>query len=180
SNGSREHQSKLWASLCCKPQLHSSPRPLSSISICKKAPSGRSVRCSTMLCLKIQTLRKRFEGISMHPRWFFSSCLLVCASLAFGQDSAAKMPFALDPSKLIDLTYSFDPDTIYWPNGESFQWEKERWGKTPAGTWYASARYAASEHGGTHIDSPIHFAEGKPTLNEIPLSPLVVPSILLD
>jgi kynurenine formamidase len=116
----------------------------------------------------------------MRLRWWLSSCLLVFTSLALAQSSTAKMPFALDNSRLVDLTYSFDQDTIYWPNGESFHWEKERWGKTSAGTWYASAKYAASEHGGTHIDSPIHFAEGKPTVDEIPISRLVGPAVLVD
>src|SRR5215467_10420282 len=116
----------------------------------------------------------------MKLRYLLSPCLLVFTSLAFGQSSTAEMPFALDQSKLVDLTYSFDPNTIYWPNGEAFHWEKERWGKTHAGTWYASARYAASEHGGTHIDSPIHFAEGKPTVDEIPLSRLVGPAVVIS
>jgi kynurenine formamidase len=125
-------------------------------------------------------VRKRLERVSMKLKWFLSSCLLTLTSLALGQSSAAKMPFALDGSKLIDLTHSFDQSTIYWPNAEAFHWEKERWGKTQAGTWYAAGRYAASEHGGTHIDSPIHFAEGKATVDEIPLSSLVGPAAVVD
>lgn len=116
----------------------------------------------------------------MKMTWMLSSCLLAFSSLATGQSSASKMSFAMDKSKLVDLTHGFDQSTIYWPNAKSFHWERERWGKTDAGTWYAAGRYDASEHGGTHIDSPIHFAEGKATVDEIPISRLVGPAVVVD
>jgi kynurenine formamidase len=106
------------------------------------------------------------------------------ATLAQSQNSTVKasdkVPFALDKSKLVDLTHSFDESTIYWPNAKPFHWEKEQWGKTETGRWYAAARYAASEHGGTHLDSPIHFAEGKATVDEIPLTQLVGVAVVVD
>jgi kynurenine formamidase len=95
------------------------------------------------------------------------------------QKSASRTA-AIDSSKLVDLTYSFDESTIYWPTAQAFHWEKEKWGKTPAGYWYSAARYSASEHGGTHIDSPIHFAEGKSTVDRIPLAKLVAPAVVVD
>jgi kynurenine formamidase len=104
--------------------------------------------------------------------------LLVCLHVAISQ-AKPKAP-TLDPTKLVDLTHAFDERTIYWPNAEPFRWEKERWGKTETGTWYAAARYAASEHGGTHIDSPIHFSEGKKTVDEIAVVQLVAPAVVVD
>jgi kynurenine formamidase len=86
----------------------------------------------------------------------------------------------IDTSKLVDLTYPFDEKTVYWPTGKPFQWEKESWGTSPGGYWYTSGRYAASEHGGTHLDAPIHFAKDRPTLDEIPLSRLVAPAVVVD
>ena len=86
----------------------------------------------------------------------------------------------IDTSKVVDLTYSFDEATIYWPTAESFHWEKVAWGISPGGYWYASARYSANEHGGTHLDSPIHFGQGKPTTDEIPLTRLIGPAVVLD
>ncbi len=86
----------------------------------------------------------------------------------------------IDESKLVDLTYDFDSSTIYWPTEQPFRWEKESWGRTASGYWYAAARYAASEHGGTHIDSPIHFAEGKATVDELPVTRLVGPAVVID
>ena len=40
---------------------------------------------------------------------------------------------------------------------------------TPAGYYYASNNFFTSEHGGTHIDAPVHFAQGRQTVDEIPL-----------
>jgi kynurenine formamidase len=37
-----------------------------------------------------------------------------------------------------------------------------------------------AEHGGTHIDAPIHFHENRWTVDEIPLDRLVGPAILVD
>jgi len=83
-------------------------------------------------------------------------------------------------SKTIDLTYDFDENAIYWPTAKPFEWNKESWGQSPKGYWYAAARYSASEHGGTHIDSPIHFAEGKETVDQIPLSHVLSPAVVIS
>lgn len=88
-------------------------------------------------------------------------------------------PTSIDGNKLVDLTYSFDEKTIYWPTSKPFTWEKEAWGRSE-GFWYTAARYSASEHGGTHIDAPIHFAEGGATVDEIPLSNLVGEAVVID
>jgi kynurenine formamidase len=97
---------------------------------------------------------------------------------ACGQQRGTR--FALKSQSMVDLTYAFDENTIYWPNAHPFHWEKEKWGTTPGGYFYAAGRYAASEHGGTHIDAPIHFAEGKATLDQIPPERLILPAIVID
>ena len=81
---------------------------------------------------------------------------------------------------MIDLTYAFDDKTIYWPTAKPFEWQKESWGKSAGGYWYTAARYAASEHGGTHLDAPIHFSEAKQAADEIPVSKLVGPAVVID
>ncbi len=93
---------------------------------------------------------------------------------------AAAAQVRLDPAKVVDLTYTFDEKTIYWPNASPFKWEKESWGVSPGGYWYASARFAASEHGGTHIDSPIHFGKGRATVDQIPVERLIAPAFVID
>lgn len=94
--------------------------------------------------------------------------------------SSPRANAVLDESKIIDLTYSFDEKTVYWPTAKPFRLERDSWGKSSDGDWYASASYMASEHGGTHLDSPIHFAEGKSTADEIPIGRLIAPAAVID
>ncbi len=86
----------------------------------------------------------------------------------------------IDDAKLVDLTHPLDEHTIAWPANTPFTWDKKAWGKTAAGYWYASGDFMMSEHGGTHMDAPIHFGEGRNTLDKIPLRHLVGPAIVID
>ncbi len=103
--------------------------------------------------------------------------LLLTAAILTG---AAPNSAPLDERKLVDLTYSFDEQTVYWPTNKPFQWEKTDWGMTAGGYWYASGNFAASEHGGTHIDAPIHFGKGRSAVDEIPVQRLVGPAVVVD
>jgi kynurenine formamidase len=81
----------------------------------------------------------------------------------------------------VDLTHSFSANSIYWPTDTlGFQLEELAYGPTEAGHFYSSYRYASAEHGGTHLDAPIHFAEGRQTNDAIPLSHLVGPAAVID
>ncbi len=87
---------------------------------------------------------------------------------------------SLENSKLLDMTYAFDENSIYWPTAESFKLEKAYWGFHEGGWWYTSNNYGASEHGGTHVDAPIHFAEKGKTIDQIPLQDWIGPAIKID
>jgi kynurenine formamidase len=80
----------------------------------------------------------------------------------------------------VDLTHAFGDSTVYWPTAKSFALEVESRGVTESGYWYAANSFCAAEHGGTHLDAPIHFAEGKRTAAEIPLEDLMGPAIVVD
>lgn len=80
----------------------------------------------------------------------------------------------------IDLTHAFAEETIYWPTEPPFALERVTYGMTPRGFFYASNRFAAAEHGGTHLDAPIHFAEGRNHTDEIPLERFVGSAIVVD
>lgn len=82
--------------------------------------------------------------------------------------------------KLIDLTYAFDEKTIYWSAHEKFQHIPVAFGKTPGGYFYSSYNFAGSEHGGTHLDAPIHFAEGKLAVDQIPIERHIGPGIKIS
>jgi len=85
-----------------------------------------------------------------------------------------------ETSKLLDMTYTFDNNTIYWPTAEPFKLEKLNWGTLEGGWWYASNNYGASEHGGTHADAPIHFSEKGKTIDQIPLHDWIGPAVKID
>jgi len=104
--------------------------------------------------------------------------LLLLASVAVAQSPAQTIDFA--HSHVVDLTYTFDESTLYWPTADGFKWKKDAWGPSPGGYFYASASYGASEHGGTHLDSPLHFAEGHPGTDQIPVKNLIAPAAVVD
>jgi kynurenine formamidase len=82
--------------------------------------------------------------------------------------------------RAIDLSYPFDAETIYWPTAESFKLETDFEGVTEGGYFYSAYRYSAAEHGGTHLDAPVHFAKGRQTVDQIPLDQLIGPGVVVD
>jgi kynurenine formamidase len=81
----------------------------------------------------------------------------------------------------IDLTYPFDSTTLYWPNNlTGFNHSTDAKGITPGGYFYSSYSICTPEHGGTHLDAPVHFAEGKYTVDELPLSSLTGDAVVID
>jgi kynurenine formamidase len=91
--------------------------------------------------------------------------------------SAAK---AIDEKKLVDMTYAFASDTLHWPTAKPFQLDKVAEGRTPQGFWYSSYNYSGSEHVGTHLDAPFHFAEGRWTTEQIPLGKTIGSAVIID
>ena len=94
---------------------------------------------------------------------------------------AAALLFDPARSEIIDLTHTFDEKTLYWPTSPSgFEHKMLSKGKTPGGWFYSAAAFCAPEHGGTHLDAPIHFAEGGDSTATLPLDKLVAPAIVID
>jgi len=89
----------------------------------------------------------------------------------------------VDPSRyeLVDLTHAFNGKTIYWPTSPTtFALDTLSHGMTPGGWFYASNAFSAPEHGGTHLDAPIHFDSAGRTVEAVPLSQLVAPAVVID
>jgi kynurenine formamidase len=115
--------------------------------------------------------------------------LLVALALAGGCSStepppapapaAREAPFDLRAARVLDLTYAFGPQTIYWPTATPFARKDTAHGTTEGG-FYAAGDYAASEHGGTHLDAPVHFFEKGVGADGISPSRLVGPAWVLD
>ena len=80
----------------------------------------------------------------------------------------------------IDLSHVYDESTIFWPTEPGFVLEREFEGMTPGGYFYAANRFRTPEHGGTHIDAPIHFYREGRTVDAIPVEQLIGPGIVVD
>jgi kynurenine formamidase len=91
---------------------------------------------------------------------------------AFGQE--------LSKGRWIDLTHSFSATSIYWPTADGFVHEVEFEGITDKGYYYTAFNFSAAEHGGTHIDAPVHFAEGGQTVDQLPVDQLIGPVVVID
>lgn len=83
--------------------------------------------------------------------------------------------------EMVDLTHALNPRTVFWPTSEGgFELQRIAFGPTPGGWFYAANAFAMPEHGGTHLDAPIHFAEGGATADRIALERLVLPAVVID
>ena len=118
----------------------------------------------------------------------FPLCLLAATLLAACTTTAptpsastAAPAFDLSRLRLIDLSHPFNAKTIYWPNSPtSFALSSQANGKTPGGWYYRANSFASPEHGGTHLDAPSHFAEQGYASDQIPLTQLVAPAVVID
>lgn len=80
----------------------------------------------------------------------------------------------------IDLTHAFGEDTIYWPTASGFELVVDSKGMTEGGYWYEANTFKTAEHGGTHLDAPAHFAQGRNTADQVPIERLVGPAVVVD
>jgi kynurenine formamidase len=110
--------------------------------------------------------------------WLVVLCMLAGAGCVAGHPRADRV--SSEQSRLIDLTHSFGSDTIVWPTEQDFRLVVQQAGETPGGYYYASNRLEMAEHGGTHIDAPIHFAKGGQTLDQVPIEHLVGAGVRID
>lgn len=94
--------------------------------------------------------------------------------------SACNRGVDLTQGEWIDLSYDFSSETIYWNETDGFKKETVAEGLTPAGYYYSAYKFCAPEHGGTHLDAPIHFAEGKQSADQVPLSRLIAKAVKID
>lgn len=95
-----------------------------------------------------------------------SSMLLICS--------------AAGAQEWIDLTHELSSDAVFWPTADPFELRTDFAGYTDKGYYYSAYTFTTAEHGGTHIDAPVHFAEGKHSVNEIPLDQLIGDAVVLD
>jgi kynurenine formamidase len=105
----------------------------------------------------------------------------LCAVAACAHLACARAPGTdLPGGRIVDLTHPFDATTVYWPTEEGFVHELGFAGRTELGYWYEAHRFRAAEHGGTHVDAPVHFGEGRRSVDAIPVAQLLGPAVVVD
>ncbi|GLC24901.1 cyclase family protein [Roseisolibacter agri] len=109
-----------------------------------------------------------------------SALLAACTG---GQTAQPAPRAGFDPAayRIVDLTHAFDARTLYWPTSPTgFRLDTLAAGTTPGGWYYSANAFSAPEHGGTHLDAPIHFAAGHATADRVALERLVAPAVVID
>jgi kynurenine formamidase len=82
--------------------------------------------------------------------------------------------------EIIDLSHTYDATTIFWPTADAFRLDKVADGVTEGGYYYAANNFFTSEHGGTHLDAPVHFAKGAQAVDQVPLDRFVGTAVIVD
>lgn len=94
--------------------------------------------------------------------------------------AACAAPAPMSDLRWVDLSHDFAADTVYWPTAPGFELVVDSKGLTEKGYWYESNTFRSSEHGGTHLDAPVHFAQGRWTTDQIPLDRLIGAAVVVD
>lgn len=89
-------------------------------------------------------------------------------------------PGVFPDGDLVDLSHPYDERTLYWPTSDGFRLDRVADGMTDAGFYYAANNFCTAEHGGTHLDAPVHFAKGAHATDQIPLDRFFGPAVVVD
>lgn len=123
------------------------------------------------------------KWLMVKQRTYTASMLMVALGLAVDAGCVADHRdnhLVLEHSRIVDLTHAFAPGTIVWPTEQDFKLTIQHAEDTERGYYYASNRMELPEHGGTHIDAPIHFSKGKQTLDQVPPERLIGAAVRID
>ena len=106
--------------------------------------------------------------------------IFICFGLFYLASVPGVFAESVEPSRFVDLTHTFNQTTIYWPASKSFELEIVHRGKTEDGYWYEANNISTAEHGGTHMDAPAHFSQGKWRTDQVPLERLIAKGVVID
>jgi kynurenine formamidase len=86
----------------------------------------------------------------------------------------------LAKARYVDLSHAFNEDTIYWPTAQKFKLTEVADGETEGGWHYSANNFEGAEHGGTHLDAPIHFSARGNTADKVPLRKVIGAAVTVD
>lgn len=84
------------------------------------------------------------------------------------------MEYRISPRELIDITMPLSSNTSAWPGDVRFKRD------TSLTNGFRTSKLTMSSHSGTHIDAPAHLASCSTFINDIPLSTLILPAVVVD
>lgn len=90
---------------------------------------------------------------------------------------------ALDLARfeIVDLSHAYGTDTVYWPTEQQgFEKRTVIEGELANGQFVSAFAFSMPEHAGTHLDAPYHFSATGAKADEVPLSRLIAPAIVID
>jgi kynurenine formamidase len=85
--------------------------------------------------------------------------------------------------QFVDLTHAFEPGIPHWPGFPNEERETVYWfeeGGGTMGTGFFAQRYSLVGQWGTHCDPPAHFAKGKRTIDQIDVTEMILPLVVID
>lgn len=110
---------------------------------------------------------------------FKSAAILVLACMVHVQPGQAQV-IDLSGGHWVDLSHEYSDETLYWPTADGFSKDTVFEGHTDGGWYYTAYNICTAEHGGTHLDAPVHFAEGRQSVEQIPLHRLIATAVVID
>lgn len=82
---------------------------------------------------------------------------------------------------IVDLSHPYNDNTLYWPTSPStFALKRLSFGVNDRGWFYSANALCTPEHGGTHLDAPIHFWAHGQSVEQMPLDQLIGPAVVID
>jgi kynurenine formamidase len=106
--------------------------------------------------------------------------ILSCACFLLALPLTAQ-PLDLQGYRLVDLTHSYNTASVFWPSPPAeFELKQLHFGDTSGGFFYSANSFCMPEHGGTHLDAPIHFARDRETMERVPLERLIGSVVVID
>ncbi|XP_055354214.1 isatin hydrolase-like [Paramacrobiotus metropolitanus] len=109
----------------------------------------------------------------------FCSCVFVIGRVY----SYPVEKFKFSPGDIVDLTYPFNPQTVYFPQKKGFNdftlRIDEKLSKN-GDVVMRQGHFQAGEHGGTHLDSPAHFGRNGKGMSDLSTEQLVGPAVIIN
>lgn len=102
--------------------------------------------------------------------------MTTCLSLLFSAARADTLSHPISAKRAVDLTHKMHEGMPFWPGGVPFKMQR----LVDYDKGYRLHKFEVGENTGTHVDAPAHFVKGNRAVDEIPLTDLILPAVVID